>query len=629
MKKVIFSLFFILSSSSLFSQQSRVIKGKVIDTYGNPIEFASAVVVNDSLNIRFGADSDSLGRYKFSAREGRYLFEISLLGYKKFQSEIVIDADKVMPDVVMELVSEKIKGATIVESRVDHNVSGYKLNVKNKKYMQQMDLVEIFATAPGLFIGDDVKIYGKSVQTVYIDRRKVKMTGAELVNYLKMYQGKNIDNIEVIINSGLDEIGTGGAIIKISTIKDKGGFGSISNRFLFNAHKLVESPSININHRIGKLSLYLNSSYMTMKLDRENTTLYQWDKVDANATSINKNNLRLPNSLNNVMGFGYDISKNDFISFEISYQHLIRNTLSDYAYEKVVGGIASDESYKRGVENKNTINNYAATLMYVHTFKDKSELEIKGDYYGQDVTKRLIDTIPEIYESNWRKSIKDNNNSDSYLFSAKYSKSFFGRKDKFLSGIYYSNINQTIANITDNIIVKIRTYSESTFDYSEDIVYGYSSYSYNFNKFSLRGGLRGEFSNINNSNYFNVIPEITAAWFMNKQKGNILRANYRRNISRPNITHLNTNPIITEDASIINIGNKDLLPYLSNTYSLDFILNNNYMLRVAHSHADDMQTSYMYYDNNNLIYRTYINGLPRIRMELVWMFLICHQTLSL
>lgn len=59
----------------------------------------------------------------------------------------------------MELVSEKIKGATIVESRVDHNVSGYKLNVKNKKYMQQMDLVEIFATAPGLFIGDDVKIY--------------------------------------------------------------------------------------------------------------------------------------------------------------------------------------------------------------------------------------------------------------------------------------------------------------------------------------------------------------------------------------------------------------------------------------------------------------------------------------
>lgn len=64
MKKFIFSLFFILFSSSLFSQQSRVIKGKVIDTYGNPIEFASAVVVNDSLNIRFGADSDSLGRYK-------------------------------------------------------------------------------------------------------------------------------------------------------------------------------------------------------------------------------------------------------------------------------------------------------------------------------------------------------------------------------------------------------------------------------------------------------------------------------------------------------------------------------------------------------------------------------------
>ena len=73
-------------------------------------------------------------------------------------------------------------------------------------------------TAPGVWATDEtMSIYGQGGTTVYIDDRKVNMSGNRLMTYLKSIQSSSIATIEIIPKAGAEySADSSGGIIKIN-----------------------------------------------------------------------------------------------------------------------------------------------------------------------------------------------------------------------------------------------------------------------------------------------------------------------------------------------------------------------------------------------------------------------------
>ncbi len=92
-------------------------------------------------------------------------------------------------------LDEVVVEVPLVRREADRTV----LNVAANPLMANKDVQELLKTAPGVWATDEaLSIYGQDGTVVYVDDRKVNMTGRQLMTYLKSIQGSSIVTIEII-----------------------------------------------------------------------------------------------------------------------------------------------------------------------------------------------------------------------------------------------------------------------------------------------------------------------------------------------------------------------------------------------------------------------------------------------
>lgn len=64
--------------------------------------------------------------------------------------------------------------------------------------------VEMLKLSPGVWIRDDIAIFGKKGAKVMINNRLLRETGEDLINYLNQIPAEDILRIEIVPNSGAD-----------------------------------------------------------------------------------------------------------------------------------------------------------------------------------------------------------------------------------------------------------------------------------------------------------------------------------------------------------------------------------------------------------------------------------------
>lgn len=126
----------------------------------------------------------------------------------------------------------------------------------------------MLAFLPGMYVDrEKIKVYLNNVSTVYINDRAVRLTGQELIDHLKAYDGKNIQKIEVIVNNGVEHSasGFGSSSIRITTEKViEGGMVSANAEASYNkTNQHYGNPSGNFLWRYGDWSFNLNASGKT------------------------------------------------------------------------------------------------------------------------------------------------------------------------------------------------------------------------------------------------------------------------------------------------------------------------------------------------------------------------------
>ncbi len=555
---------------SFLCAQKNSVKGNVVDSIGAPIEHVSIIITKLENSVKHHIETDSMGIFNIDLLKGKYEILFSLMGFETNKFTIVVaDRDVVIKDVVLKVKAQTLREAVITESRLEYNAIGYTLFVKNNQQLANRNLTEILRFSPGISNGkNNFRVYDEDVMDVYIDHRRLRMSGEDLVAYLNLHKGKQIDKIEVIVNAPAKygESVVGKPIIKIVTIKENGGTFHLSSRYNGNDSKTVFSPSSGFTYRNGGLSIYGNVRYLY--LDSENGLKITDFSEEGEIIAIEKQNkkLNIPYSYHGTLGVAYDVTSKDFLAIE--YYGLTRKR--DERQQNLTKSLWG---------NFNT-----GLLKYERTISNLSSFNITADLgdYGSDIDLDISDSS----------SVR---NKRSYIsLQADYKNSFFGRKDNFSAGVIYYALDDNTQGI------------DSFFDYSEKLSSLFLSYSYNFSRIAIASNIIGTYYDINSKSYFKIVPTFSLRYFINRRKGNLLNLSFSRRFTRPMVSMLNPVPIIGEN-QFINIGNPNLKPFVTNNFSYRLTLKNKFYISGSYSKSSDVYYRYIYKDSEQL-YSTFLNG---------------------
>jgi len=148
MKKhiLLIALFQLLLGFNLTAQEFTV-KGKITDTKGSPINFAS-VFCKDGGNHSYSKED---GKYELKLPKGKIIITVSSLGFGKQDRELNINQDLNNVNFILEesslTLNEVVVNAQIVESKSGTSV--YEIGDQAIKQVQAMNLGDVLALLPG------------------------------------------------------------------------------------------------------------------------------------------------------------------------------------------------------------------------------------------------------------------------------------------------------------------------------------------------------------------------------------------------------------------------------------------------------------------------------------------------
>lgn len=217
MKRIITFSLALMCAITTFAQKT--ISGKVQDIRSTPIAYATVSLMQSDSSLVTGAITDNAGAFTLSAPSGKYLLQVSFVGYQT-TCQTVKAGDK---DLLLTLREETAQlGEVEVKAKkqlIERQFDKIVLNVSNSPFAMGSNGKDLLKKAPGVNVDKDgnVTVNGKSVE-VYIDGRPSYLSGQQLKAMLEGTDGSTIEKIEIISNPSAkyDASGQGG-IINIKT----------------------------------------------------------------------------------------------------------------------------------------------------------------------------------------------------------------------------------------------------------------------------------------------------------------------------------------------------------------------------------------------------------------------------
>lgn len=167
-----------LSTTSLFGQKnsSVVINGKVSDSTGNPISFASVTIFNEATGSgKLFTQTDDTGNYSLSITDTNILREpiglrVSAIGYIKQIKKINRFGSY---DFILNKDIRVLKEITIKDNRPHINVKGDTLSYRATDFSNKNDRVigDVIKKLPGIEVSGNglIKYNGKPINNFYIE----------------------------------------------------------------------------------------------------------------------------------------------------------------------------------------------------------------------------------------------------------------------------------------------------------------------------------------------------------------------------------------------------------------------------------------------------------------------------
>ncbi|MFT6370149.1 MAG: hypothetical protein ACJAWH_001232, partial [Maribacter sp.] len=149
-----------------------------------------------------------------------------------------------------------------------------------------------------------------------------------------------------------------------------------------------------------------------------------------------------------------------------------------------------------------------------------------------------------------------------------------------------------------------------SFLYDENVYAAYASFSHDWERWSVKGGVRAEhtqskgtslaLASINNLEYFELFP----AFYLlhNRNENHSFSFDYSRKLVRPRYQDLNPFRTFINENNFLE-GNPELLPNFSNNFNLNYTLNQELFFDVYYRDNGNFISTLYFQDNENQILR--------------------------
>jgi hypothetical protein len=630
MKKLLLALTF-LTPFILFAQ--RQLKGTVTDSAGHRLD-AVTILINGQNGASSSVFADS-GIFILSNMSAEtYSITASLIGYKKLTRTVQLPIDTLQ--LVMQRDSRTLGEVTISSSKpvFERKTDRITFNVENSIIANGGTAWDALSKAPGVQSQGDGTISAnqKSV-VVYMNGKPLHLTGNDLAGYLQGLPSDMVANIEVFSNPPAQFDAQGAAVINIITKKSKkqGLNVSLNGSYSKATYSSYTAGSV-FNYRNGKLNIYGSYSFNDRNTirDQTNYVTYQSPGIYSFWNSIGRTDYK-PKTNNYQLGTDYQLSKNQVVGFLLTGSNRVLESIG--STNTTVNNkhiLRPDSILKTNGLTDTRSNRYTFNLNYdIKLDTSGHSLNVDLDYLPyRTVAKQFVSNqtyLPDGTLASGNYNIFTPTTQDIHIYSAKadYSGALF-KGWSFQSGLKYNSIKTSnLFNFYNNknAVPVLVPANSNNFNYLENTTAVYGSVNGTAGKWTISGGLRGEFTHtkghsvslnsVTKKNYFDLFPSLFIQFKINND--NLLQLNYTNRLDRPEYSRLNPFKYYITPYNFLT-GNPELQPAFTHNIEFGYTYRKDYNVTAYYTVTHDVFTGITVQNNvSEVFYNTQQNlGLSTV-----------------
>lgn len=628
MKCPIFFLVLTFCSYCVLAQEYQV-SGSVENTESAPMIYANVLLLKsiDSTVLK-GTSTDEKGKFYIDGvTEGKYLLVASYIKNTSEYLSIDVTNDTKIITLIINEAAENLDEVVVTQRKpiLERKVDRLVFNVENTALSDET-IWDLLKHTPSVReIQGVLAVRGSSDITVMINERKINLPKSDIINLLAGSSANNVESVEVITNPPAKYSAEGGMLINIKMKKNliAGYNGSIYNRYtqgVFAKHTLGtdhffkgKKTAFSINYTYGRNKQLNRYTDITNFFEEENTT---------STWTAEQDYIRWQKPHNVSVFFDYDIDQRNTINLS-SINLWNPNFKKLFDTETII--TSTDNQLLSSFSTVNNSDqeqlNTSYYLDYVHKLKkDGSEISINTHYtYYYYNRGQALET--DFFDGEGT-TIGDNNfttKSDQLinLYSAQLDYlSPLDKNSRMETGLRYAGIASK-SNITqqgfDRTQAGINPTEAANFTYDEDIFAAYASYSAKWDKWTIKSGLRAEFTKTmgildsdveaNKNEYLEWFPSFSTKYTLNSEHD--FNLYYYRRLSRPRYNKINPFQVFLSNNAVIE-GNPKLLPATRNYISGGYTFDRSYTVEFFYRNEKNPIRELAFQDNNANLLR-YIN----------------------
>lgn len=594
------------SMATLLPAQTYRLSGCVQDENRQPVEVANVLLkqAKDSTYIT-GMLTDTQGCFSFDQPLGEYLLHITLIGSEDLYVPVVLQGNKNVGELTLKSSSALLDEVTVTAARpvIKRLVDRVVFDAHNTIASAGGSALDLLREVPGLQVGQNsIGIIGKGGIKVYINDRETKLSGDELIDYLRSYDASQILKVEVITTppSKYDAAGNAGIInIRLkSRPKDYVG-GTASASYSAGEKDNYGYGGVSLNLSKGRVSSFLNGG----------TTQGNYETREKNYRYFPQNTWNSRADYTNYMNSfylqgGVDVSlERDWaVGMQAIYNHSAPKPGNALSWTEVYdASTAVLDSLLYSNSDKDTGSDRLNLNFHTDKVWDDKGKKMTWDVdYLRDnrdenmgfLSKTLLPDGTEIPGTNFDYNYLQHRKVDVVSSALDFILPF--EKYKITAGakVSFTNTRNGINyDTSDPTLVQ-----DDYFRYKEQIYALYADYSREFSeRFSMQLGLRMEHTRTtgiseakdteDKHDYTRLFPTVYLLY--SPTDGHALNFSFSNRISRPSQNMVNPFPFY-QNKYTYACGREDLKPSYTYNAELGYTLKNNFNVSAYYSYSDDV-----------------------------------------
>ena len=621
--------FIVFIPNRMFSQNQ--VGGQIVDKENQPVSFANVVLLNakDSVSVIKGMISEDDGSFLFEEIENRpYVLKISFLGFADYIKRFEVEGNTNLGKIELQETSNSLDEVTVKarKPKIERKIDRISFNVENS-VISSLNTYEILKRTPGVIVSQGELLVKNRPATVYINDRKVYLSTAELEQLLSGLSGENVKSVEVITTPPARYEAEGsGAILNIVMSKNpsigyKGSVNASNTVAVLPKYSLGTSQYYKTNNLNAFASYNFNANNI-YKNDESNVTYFESDGSE-NSTwlgDFERDTKNYAHSLNTILDF--TLSEKSSLSLSANLNFTPKNDSDLNGQTDIYSASGSLDSLfttdsRLENEAKNMLFNadfstslgengakLSAQVNYIRYDKDQDQ-DLNTTYFygnGDEIRNNIIMT-------------KAMQNSDIYTGQVDITTNMGSLPVE--TGIKYAGItsNSALDFYNNTFALQVDELSDAL-DYDENIYAAYFSTSKELGKWSLKAGLRGEYTDIsgisaqnglvNDQDYFQLFPTFYAMRSLGEESS--ISLEYNRRIERPRFQSLNPFQYYINENNVKE-GNPALVPGIANKVLFNYSYKGALFFDLYWDRVDHSPSVLSFQDNQNQLLRTVNDNL--------------------